>query len=56
MVCEFKYSEKCLILPISLIVYEMCIQGKIYTYVANILIAVNPYSSIPDLYSAKTIR
>ncbi len=25
------------------------------TYVANILIAVNPYSDIKDLYSSKTI-
>lgn len=26
------------------------------TYVANILIAVNPYFEIKDLYSAKTIK
>lgn len=31
-------------------------KGKIYTYVANILIAVNPYYNIPDLYSTNTIR
>uniref|UniRef100_A0A1I8AD67 Unconventional myosin-VI n=1 Tax=Steinernema glaseri TaxID=37863 RepID=A0A1I8AD67_9BILA len=29
---------------------------QIYTYVANILISINPYESIPDLYSQKTIR
>jgi myosin heavy subunit len=32
------------------------IQDKIYTYVANILVAVNPYSDIVNLYTAATIR
>ncbi|XP_008201419.1 myosin heavy chain 95F isoform X1 [Tribolium castaneum] len=31
-------------------------QNKIYTYVANILIAVNPYKDIPQLYSPQTIK
>ena len=31
-------------------------KDKIYTYVANILIAINPYSDIKDLYASKTIR
>ncbi|XP_066994103.2 myosin heavy chain 95F [Anabrus simplex] len=31
-------------------------KDKIYTYVANILIAVNPYFEIRDLYSSKTIQ
>nr|CAI5863966.1 unnamed protein product [Callosobruchus analis] len=31
-------------------------KNKIYTYVANILIAVNPYSEIPSLYSPEIIR
>ncbi|PSN48703.1 Unconventional myosin-VI [Blattella germanica] len=31
-------------------------KDKIYTYVANILIAVNPYYEIKDLYSSKTIK
>ena len=30
-------------------------RDKIYTYVANILIAVNPYFEIPNLYSSDTI-
>lgn len=32
--------------------------GNIYiqTYVANILISINPYEQIPDLYSGATIR
>ncbi|XP_053970179.1 myosin heavy chain 95F isoform X3 [Anastrepha ludens] len=31
-------------------------KDKIYTYVANILIAVNPYREISDLYSSTTIK
>ncbi|EAA06889.5 AGAP000776-PA [Anopheles gambiae str. PEST] len=31
-------------------------KDKIYTYVANILIAVNPYKEIPDLYSTATLK
>lgn len=31
-------------------------KDKIYTYVANILIAVNPYKEIRDLYSKNTIK
>nr|XP_018907135.1 PREDICTED: myosin heavy chain 95F isoform X1 [Bemisia tabaci] len=31
-------------------------KDKIYTYVANILIAVNPYFEIKDLYTSKTIK
>jgi myosin-6 len=31
-------------------------KNKIYTYVANILIAVNPYKDIPQLYAAPTIK
>uniref|UniRef100_A0A3B5KN67 Myosin motor domain-containing protein n=1 Tax=Xiphophorus couchianus TaxID=32473 RepID=A0A3B5KN67_9TELE len=31
-------------------------KDKIYTYVANILIAVNPYYDIPKLYSVDTIK
>ncbi len=31
-------------------------KDKIYTYVANILIAINPYYEIRDLYSATTIK
>ncbi|CAO1430727.1 unnamed protein product [Diamesa hyperborea] len=31
-------------------------KDKIYTYVANILIAVNPYKEIKDLYSKDTIK
>ncbi|KAG5673983.1 hypothetical protein PVAND_003979 [Polypedilum vanderplanki] len=31
-------------------------KDKIYTYVANILIAVNPYKEIKDLYSKATIK
>ncbi|KAH7726682.1 myosin protein [Aphelenchoides avenae] len=29
---------------------------QIYTYVANILISINPYENVPDLYSIDTIR
>nr|XP_033192922.1 myosin heavy chain 95F isoform X1 [Bombus vancouverensis nearcticus]XP_033192923.1 myosin heavy chain 95F isoform X1 [Bombus vancouverensis nearcticus]XP_033192924.1 myosin heavy chain 95F isoform X1 [Bombus vancouverensis nearcticus] len=31
-------------------------KDRIYTYVANILIAVNPYWEVKDLYSAETIK
>ncbi|KAF5307261.1 hypothetical protein FQR65_LT06977 [Abscondita terminalis] len=31
-------------------------KNRIYTYVANILIAVNPYKEIPSLYSADAIK
>lgn len=31
-------------------------KNKIYSYVANILIAVNPYKEISDLYSSKSIK
>ncbi|XP_019772636.1 myosin heavy chain 95F isoform X2 [Dendroctonus ponderosae] len=31
-------------------------KNKIYSYVANILIAVNPYKDIPELYATKTIK
>ena len=31
-------------------------KDKIYTYVANILIAVNPYKDIKNLYSSSTIK
>ncbi|CAN7982239.1 unnamed protein product [Ixodes pacificus] len=31
-------------------------KNKIYTYVANILIAVNPYFEIPSLYSSEAIK
>ena len=32
------------------------IKEKIYTYVANILIAINPYDDIKNLYASKTIK
>lgn len=31
-------------------------KDKIYTYVANILIAVNPYKDIPSLYTSETVK
>lgn len=31
-------------------------KNKIYSYVANILIAVNPYKDIPELYASQTIK
>ena len=31
-------------------------RNKIYTYVANILIAINPYYEVPKLYESTCIR
>ncbi|XP_071114044.1 unconventional myosin-VI-like isoform X1 [Haliotis cracherodii] len=31
-------------------------KNQIYTYTANILIAINPYYEIPDLYTSQTIK
>ena len=31
-------------------------KDKIYTYVANILIGINPYDDIKNLYDSKTIK
>ena len=31
-------------------------KDKIYTYVANILIGINPYDDIKNLYDSKTIN
>ena len=36
--------------------YVRYAKDKIYTYVANILIAVNPYKDIKNLYSSSTIK
>ncbi|VDN08631.1 unnamed protein product [Dibothriocephalus latus] len=37
-------------------VKQRYMKDKIYTYVANILIAVNPYHEIPGLYSKETVQ
>lgn len=37
-------------------VRQRYMRDKIYTYVANILIAVNPYREIPGLYSKETVQ
>nr|CAI5863965.1 unnamed protein product [Callosobruchus analis] len=51
--CEMMFlNEASLLNNIRLRYYK----NKIYTYVANILIAVNPYSEIPSLYSPEIIR
>ncbi|KAI6206100.1 Myosin motor domain-containing protein [Aphelenchoides besseyi] len=43
------------VLCCTTVVFVM-IAKKIYTYVGNILISINPYELLPDLYSAETIR
>lgn len=41
--CNLKFCPSCVLLPLQ-------------TYVANILIAVNPYYDIPKLYGPETIK
>lgn len=51
--CALMYLNEATLLNNIRIRYS---KDKIYTYVANILIAVNPYYEIKDMYSSKTIK
>ncbi|XP_035438425.2 myosin heavy chain 95F isoform X2 [Spodoptera frugiperda] len=51
--CELMFLNEATLLNNILIRYK---KKKIYTYVANILLAVNPYEDIPDMYSSTTIK
>ncbi|XP_053603321.1 myosin heavy chain 95F isoform X2 [Plodia interpunctella] len=51
--CELMFLNEATLLNNILTRYE---KNKIYTYVANILLAVNPYEDIKDLYSSNTIK
>uniref|UniRef100_A0A3B3WCE8 Unconventional myosin-VI n=1 Tax=Poecilia mexicana TaxID=48701 RepID=A0A3B3WCE8_9TELE len=51
--CSLMYLNEATLLNNVRVRYS---KDKIYTYVANILIAVNPYYDIPKLYSADTIK
>lgn len=51
--CELMFLNEATLLNNILTRYT---KNKIYTYVANILLAVNPYEDIPDLYSSNTIK
>ncbi|CAH1647260.1 unnamed protein product [Spodoptera littoralis] len=51
--CELMFLNEATLLNNILIRYK---KNKIYTYVANILLAVNPYEDIPDMYSSNTIK
>ncbi|MEQ2256272.1 Unconventional myosin-VI [Ilyodon furcidens] len=51
--CSLMYLNEATLLNNVRVRYS---KDKIYTYVANILIAVNPYYDIPKLYSAETIK
>ncbi|CAK1546256.1 unnamed protein product [Leptosia nina] len=51
--CELMFLNEATLLNNMLIRYK---KRKIYTYVANILLAVNPYEDIPDMYSPSTIK
>ncbi|XP_045447182.1 myosin heavy chain 95F [Melitaea cinxia] len=51
--CELMFLNEATLLNNILTRYK---KSKIYTYVANILLAVNPYEDIPDMYSSKTIK
>ncbi|XP_053087667.1 myosin VIa isoform X2 [Pangasianodon hypophthalmus] len=51
--CSLMYLNEATLLNNIRVRYS---KDKIYTYVANILIAVNPYYDIPKLYSPDTIQ
>ncbi|CAG9541038.1 unnamed protein product [Cercopithifilaria johnstoni] len=51
--CELMYLNEGTLLNNCRLRYE---RKQIYTYVANILISINPYEQIPDLYSGATIQ
>ncbi|KFB38085.1 AGAP000776-PA-like protein [Anopheles sinensis] len=51
--CELMYLNEATLLDN---IRNRYFKDKIYTYVANILIAVNPYKEIPDLYSKATLK
>uniref|UniRef100_A0A667ZB32 Unconventional myosin-VI n=1 Tax=Myripristis murdjan TaxID=586833 RepID=A0A667ZB32_9TELE len=51
--CSLMYLNEATLLNNVRVRYS---KDKIYTFVANILIAVNPYYDIPKLYSAETIK
>uniref|UniRef100_A0A3P8V144 Unconventional myosin-VI n=1 Tax=Cynoglossus semilaevis TaxID=244447 RepID=A0A3P8V144_CYNSE len=51
--CSLMYLNEATLLNNVRVRYS---KEKIYTFVANILIAVNPYYDIPKLYSAETIQ
>ncbi|KAJ6665842.1 hypothetical protein lerEdw1_001314 [Lerista edwardsae] len=51
--CSLMYLNEATLLHNISVRYS---RDKIYTYVANILIAVNPYFDIPKLYSSDTIK
>ncbi|XP_044867079.1 unconventional myosin-VI isoform X4 [Mauremys mutica] len=51
--CSLMYLNEATLLHNIKVRYS---KDRIYTYVANILIAVNPYFDIPKLYSSETIK
>ncbi|XP_042638519.1 unconventional myosin-VI [Orycteropus afer afer] len=51
--CSLMYLNEATLLHNIKVRYN---KDRIYTYVANILIAVNPYFDIPKIYSSETIR
>ncbi|KAM6973422.1 unconventional myosin-VI-like [Aplochiton taeniatus] len=51
--CSLMYLNEATLLNNIRIRYS---KDKIYTYVANILIAVNPYFDLPNLYAPETIQ
>ncbi|XP_020855855.1 unconventional myosin-VI isoform X4 [Phascolarctos cinereus] len=51
--CSLMYLNEATLLHNIKVRYN---KDRIYTYVANILIAVNPYFDIPKIYSSETIK
>ncbi|VDN30263.1 unnamed protein product [Cylicostephanus goldi] len=56
--CRQRYSKRQIYVrkPLLCLFFILVISNTLQTYVANILISINPYEDIPGLYSKETIN